>query len=275
MTEQHDQLTRFLFADAGVRGVWVQLQQSYRAACQWQTQSEAADQQLGMGLAAVSLLSATIKIQGSVFVQVKAQGWIESLLLQATHQRKVRGMIRTRALPPTLDLAEGQLILTLEPEQGQSYQGVVALAQQPLSAALERYFRDSEQLPTRIWLAADNTRAAGLLLQQIPDADRDDDDWPRLTMLANTLSDEELLTLACDKLLYRLFNQETWQLYPAESVNHFCTCSEQKTLALLRAMSPAELTDICTEQGSVEINCQFCGRSYHYQAEQLGAAGIL
>ncbi len=275
MVEDKDRLYRFLFTEAGVRGVWVHLNETYRKATEWQTLSAEAIEQLGLGLAAVGLLSATIKIQGSVFIQAKAEAWVESLLLQANNRRQLRGMIRTREQPPTLDLGHGQLILTLEPDQGQTYQGVVDLAGQPLSAALEAYFRESEQLPTRIWLAADGNNAAGLLLQQMPGEQKAVDDWPRLTLLADTISIEELIHLSNETLLNRLFHQEVWSLYPGEPLAHFCTCSEEKTLASLQAMAASELVDICAELGFVEVSCQFCGRRYQHQPEKLQALGLI
>jgi len=210
MIEQ-DLLRRFLFEDLGVRGTWVKLTTSWQAAKQHQLGPENAQLQLGQALAAVVMLSATIKFNGSMILQAQGDGDIKTLVAQSTHDRKIRGLIRSNDQATTGSLetlfGQGRLVLTIEPDNAQPYQGVVPLQGKNLAAALQTYFEQSEQLNTRLWLFADETRAAGLLIQELPAQNSDKADWERIEILANTVTEREVLELDCENLLYKLFNK--------------------------------------------------------------------
>jgi molecular chaperone Hsp33 len=142
---------------------------------------------------------------------------------------------------------------------------------------LEDYFARSEQLATRLWLAADGERAAGLLLQRLPNRDSDDPDaWERATTLADTLKDAELLGLPAEQVLTRLFHEEQVRVYDPEPVAFRCTCSADKVGGMLRGLGVEEVRSVVAEQGEVRVNCEFCGRPYVWDAvevERLFAAG--
>ena len=265
MIEQ-DFLRRFLFEDLGVRGEWVKLTTSWQAAKQHQLGPQHAQHQLGQALAAVVMLSATVKFKGSMILQAQGDGGLRTLVAQATHDRKIRGLIRSNDQVSTESLetlfGKGRLVLTIEPDNAHPYQGIVPLQGKNLAAALQTYFEQSEQLKTRLWLFANETHAAGLLLQELPSQNSYKADWERIEMLADTLTERELLELDCEHLLYRLFNEEKVRLFDAEPVEFQCACSRPKIERTLLAMGREELEDILQEHGTIQVVCEFCSGQY-------------
>jgi molecular chaperone Hsp33 len=168
----------------------------------------------------------------------------------------------------------GRCAITLDPaapKPGQQrYQGVVPLRgadDEPLprlADVLEHYMRQSEQLESRIVLAADDRMAAGLLIQRLPAADPDDDAFPRIAQLAATLTPEELLTLDADTLLRRLFWQEPVQRFAPRAPRFACRCARERVAGMLRGLGPVEVDAIVAEQGAVEVTCEFCGARYRF-----------
>ena len=275
-----DTLSRFLFEHTGIRGHLIHLDASWRAVLAAHDYPEAVRGPLGEALAAVALLAATIKFDGSLILQVQSAGPIRTLVAQATHARTVRGLARWKGeVPANGDLAaqfgDGRLVLTIERSQGEPYQGIVPLAGQRLSHAIEGYFSDSEQLPTRLWLAADGQRAAGLLLQRLPSDHPVDEDWERVGLLAATLTPGELIDLPADRLLYRLFNEEPVRLFEPERFAFRCGCSRGRIADTLKLLGENEIDAILAEQGTVQVTCEFCNRDYRFDpidARQLFAA---
>ena len=274
MTEQ-DLLRRFLFEDLGVRGEWIKLTTSWQAAKQYQQGPQNAQLQLGQALAAVVLLSATIKFNGSIILQAQGDGDLRTLVAQSTHDRKIRGLIRSNDHVPVGSLedlfGQGQLVLTIEPDNAQPYQGVIPLKGGNLAAALQTYFEQSEQLKTRLWLFASETHAAGLLLQELPSQNSYKVDWERIEILADTVTELELLELDCAPLLYRLFNEEKVRLFDAEQVEFQCACSRLKIERVLRAMGREELEDILQEHGTIQVGCEFCSEQYLFDRVDVDA----
>jgi len=265
MIEQ-DLLRRFLFEDLGVRGEWVKLTTSWQAAKQHQQGSQNAQLQLGQALAAVVMLSATVKFKGSMILQAQGDGDLKTLVAQSTHDRKIRGLVRCNDHVPAGSLetlfGQGQLVLTIEPDNAQPYQGVVPLKGKNLAAALQTYFEQSEQLKTRLWLFANGTHAVGLFLQELPSQNSSKADWERIEILADTVTEQELLGLDCENLLYKLFNEEKVRLFDAEPVEFRCACSRPRIQRTLRAMGKEELEDILREHGTIQVGCEFCSEQY-------------
>jgi molecular chaperone Hsp33 len=268
MMIEQDLLRRFLFEELGVRGEWVNLTASWQAAKQHQQGSAVVQQLLGQALVAVVMLSATIKFKGSMILQAQGDGDISTLVAQSTEERKIRGLVRSRgdAAAGSLEamFGQGRLVLTVDSGKAQPYQGVVPLQGDNLAAALESYFIQSEQLNTRLWLFANDTHAAGLLLQELPAQQGEEADWQRIEILANTITKAELLELDCESLLYRLFHEEKVRLFDAEPVEFECACSRQRIERTLRAMGREELESILEERDGVEVICEFCGERYHF-----------
>lgn len=270
MTTDQDQLHRFLFEHAGVRGALVSLDAAWRAVLERHPYPAAVQGPLGEALAAVLLLTATLKFEGSLILQVQGDGPLRSIVTQATHQRTVRGLARWQgAIVPANwpDLVgQGRLVLSLQARDGEPYQGVVPLAGDSLASAIEGYFATSEQLPTRLWLAADGQRATGLMLQRMPGAATDQDAWNRTCQLGATVNVGELLGLSAADLLRRLFHQEDLRLFEPEPAAFRCGCSRQRIADTLRALGPDEVNAIVAEQGAIDVTCEFCNRDYRFDA---------
>lgn len=267
MIEQ-DVLHRFLFEELGVRGEWVKLTTSWQAAKLHQRGSEDMQQQLGQALAAVVMLSATVKFKGSMILQAQGNGDIKTLVAQATEQRKIRGLVRGKDNVAVGSLetmfGHGRLVLTIESQNGHPYQGIVPLQGSNLAAALQTYFEQSEQLKTRLWLFANATHAVGLLLQELPAQENYQADWEHIEILANTVTEQELFDLDCEHLLYRLFNQEKVRLFDAEPVEFSCSCSRSNIERTLFTMGRTELESIIKERDIIEVHCEYCSERYHF-----------
>lgn len=282
-----DFIQRFHFSDSPVRGELVQLGASVEEVLDRHAYPERVARLLSEAMAASVLLTTTLKFQGSLILQARGSGPLETLMVECNHRREVRGIATvgedwSEAMTelPLAQLfgADAQLVITIDPEEGQRYQGIVPLDGATLAQCLEHYFMQSEQLPTRLWLAAEDESAAGLLLQVLPGHDRgeDADIWPRLCQLTETVTPGELLALPASELLYRLYHEETVELYESESVNFHCNCSRERTERVLLSLGENELRGIVAEQGAIEVACQFCNQEYRFDpidVEQLLRGG--
>ncbi len=281
-----DQLQRFIFDQADVRGVLVGLEQSYLDALDRHDYPTSIRSLVGQMLAAVSLLSSTLKFEGRLSLQARGDGAVSMLMAECTRQNHLRGIARFDAdaeaaltsdeLPQLI--GHGQLVITIEPDQGQRYQGVVPLDQPTLAGCLEQYFAHSEQLATRIMLCSGERKAAGMLLQALPSAEAGQqsehyaENWNRISHLGSTLSDQELLELDNETLLFRLFHEEEVRVYDANELVFKCDCSKDRCLGALRTLSDLELQQMLDEQGVIEMDCQFCKARYsidQVEVEQL------
>jgi molecular chaperone Hsp33 len=275
-----DCLHRFVFEHTDVRGELVHLDASWRAVLERQHYPAPVRELLGQALAAASLLSATIKFDGFLHLQLRGDGPVDLVLVEVTAQRTVRGLAHWSGEVPRASLAaqvgKAWLTLTIDPGgERERYQGLVAVEQDTLAATLEDYFRQSEQLATRLWLAADARCAAGMLLQRLPESSPDPDAWKRDVMLGETLTASELLTLPTRELLRRLFHEEDLRLFEPEPVIFRCRCSRERIATVLRGLGYAEVRDILEEQGEVSVTCEFCRLTQVFDAvdvERLFAA---
>jgi molecular chaperone Hsp33 len=286
-----DTLRRFIFERFPVRGYVVHLDASWRALIEHHAYPDVIRDTLGESVAATVLLAATLKFDGLLTLQMQGPGPLHLLVVQATHRMAVRGVARWRGtLPPaeaTLDQLSGGGHLTVTVESGDRssrYQGIVPLGGRRLADCFEAYFARSEQLPTRLWLAATADRAAGLLLQRLPSGasasaeerehwvEAGDEDWNRVLHLATTLTSPELTGLPGPELLHRLFHEEDLRLFEPGPVFFQCTCSRERVSGILRSLGETEVRDILTERGSVEVRCEFCNRAWRYDA--VDVAGL-
>ena len=272
---EKDVIHRFVFEDCGVRGELVRLDATWQAVRECHDYPQAVQRHLGEALAGVLLLAGTIKLRGALILQAQGSGPLRTIVAQATGDRTVRGLARWEGEVDDDNLAaamgEGRLVMTIQREQGEPYQGVVPLEGENLADVLGFYFRQSEQLPTGLWLSCTPGAAAGLLLQQLPSQGTEEPDWQRLCTLAETLTRAELLELPADQLLFRLFHEERLRLFDAEPVAFRCRCSRSRIERTLIAMGPAELDEYAEADGSVEVTCEFCNRSYAFDAVDLQA----
>ncbi len=273
-----DTLHRFIFDGHPVRGDMVSLDGVWQEVQARKRYPEPVRELLGQMLAAAALLSATIKIDGGISLQIQGTGPITLLVADATSARTLRGVARWRGEVPEHNfralVGDGRLVITIDPGKGRErYQGIVELTGESLADSIIGYLERSEQLATRLQLVSDHQRAAGLLLQKLPgEADEDHDAWNRITTLAQTLTAEELLGLDAQEVLHRLFHEESLRLFDPEKVRFHCDCSRERVAEMLRTLGREEVDSIIAERRVVEVDCQFCNASYRFDAvdaEQL------
>lgn len=263
-----DSLHRLIFDGLGVRGELASLDASWRAVLDRHSYPPVVQRPLGEALTSVLMLAATLKLEGNLILQAQGSGPLRTLVAQATHERTIRGLARWHGEVPEGPLArqfgDGRLILTLQPLAGERYQGIIPLHGDGLRDAVEAYFAASEQLPTRLWLAVSPNRAVGLMLQRLSEASPDTDAWNRTCMLADTVTEPELLRLDVRSLIKRLFHEEDVRLFEPEPIAFRCGCSRMRIADTLRALGRSEVEQIVAEQGSVDVTCEFCNRDYRF-----------
>jgi len=287
-----DVLHRFLLERAGVRGALVRLGPAWREVAGRADYPAEVRELLGEALAASALLTANIKLDGELSVQLKSTGALRLLFAECTDQGRLRGLARwEQPLPQPLSLdALPQAVMAItigNVERGRRYQGLVELRAADLAGVLENYFAQSEQLPARLVLAADGEHAVGLMLQKLPDeggraAAQDEDAWTRVMHLTTTLGAAEMLATAPEQLLYRLYHEESVRLFEPRPLAFGCSCSRERVAAMLRSLGRDEVeATLDAQDGQIEVNCEFCAQRYQFDrvdAEHLlrdaGGAGI-
>ena len=278
-----DAQLRFLLPAAGVRGVAVHLGETWRSIAARADYPPAAAELLGEAAAAAALFTGHAKVDGRLSVQLRSQGAIGTLFAECTAAGTLRGIVRLNeaAGAPLRDLralgGDALLAITIEnPPLGNAepmrYQGLVALQAAHLDEAFEDYFRQSEQLPTRLLLACDGQRAAGLLLQKLPGEEGDEDGFRRASALFDTLGGDELLALPPADVVHRLFHEEAPQLVGEKPLRFACSCSRERVESMLVSLGREEAeAAVAAGDGSASILCEFCGQGYGFDAGQIAA----
>ncbi len=203
---------------------------------------------------------------------------VSLVVINGDNNQQVRGVARWKgdiADDASLHdmLGKGHLVITIEPKQGERYQGVVGLEGDTLAQVLEGYFERSEQLKTRLWIRVGKhdgkACAAGMLLQIVPDGKGSAEDFEHLEQLTNTIKDEELFALPAEELLYRLYNQETVQLFTPQQISFRCGCSRERSAAAIVTVAREEINDILAQDGAVALHCDYCGTTYSFDSAQV------
>ena len=281
---------------AGIRGRLVRLDASAARALGVHALAELAARVAGEVLALATLLGTSLKLDGRLTAQTKSDGPLDLIAAdyygaEGGKPKGVRGYARldkerfaSIAAPPSFAAlaGAGSLAITIEPRRGgKTYQGIVTLSPKGIAASAETYFEQSEQLPTLIRLAAaplytkGNSepawRAGGLMLQVTPNAKRSEDDWGRLSTLAATVEDLELVdtALTAETLLWRLFNQEEVHVQPAEPIAFRCDCDGERIAAVLRSYSEEERAGLADADGVLRARCEFCGRVHEIEKGRI------
>lgn len=290
-----DRLLKFLFHQAPVRGEVVRLSESWQRMTALHAYPEPVLRLLGETTAAAALLSATIKFAGNLILQIHGDGPVQLLVVECRPDLAYRATAKLR--PDAVIEAgagwrqlvnvggQGRCAITLDPGNSpaaqQRYQGIVPLQGSRVAEALEAYLLQSEQIESRLWLAADERAATGMLLQRIArpsahGAEHDEDAWRRTTMLSDTVSAAELLEIPAEEVVRRLFWQERLERQTAMTPRFACTCSRDRTGRMLLTLGRAEVDSILAEQGSVRVTCEFCNARYSFDVvdvSQLFATG--
>ena len=271
MKTEPDSLHRFLFEHAPIRGERVHLDASWRSVLEHHDYPPLLRQMMGELTAAAVLLAATLKLDGSLVLQIQGSGAIKLLVVECSGDLKLRATAKWEGtlhgrLPDLV--GDGRFVITLVQKNGkQAYQGIVALEGESVAEILQNYMTRSEQLDTRLWLVADEHTASGMLLQKLPEqaADYSDvDAWSRVDQLAQTLHNDELLQLPTQELLHRLFHEEDVRLFEVQPVSFHCSCSRDKIAQMLRMLGAEEVETILTERQIIEVNCEFCNHRYEF-----------
>lgn len=271
-----DILHRYLFDNADVRGELVQLQDSYQHVIGSHAYPPVLQVLLGELMAATSLLTATLKFSGDISVQLQGNGPVSLAVINGNNLQQLRGVARwDGALADDANLAdlfgEGYMVITLTPDEGERYQGIVALDKPTLAACVEEYFNQSEQLPTSLWLFADGKQAAGMFLQILPSQEDHNHDFEHLSQLTSTIKAEELFTLEAQDVLHRLYHQEEVRLFDPIEVSFKCTCSRERSAAAIKTLDRAEVEAILAEDGNVAMGCEYCNANYVFDGIDIAA----
>lgn len=274
-----NEIQRFSFDGTNVRGERVFLNSAYQEIIKRKEYPLPLEKLLGEFVAAIALLRDIIKIDGVLSIQAKGHGFLSTLMTECDENQNLRGIAQwddTQEIPEVISLKEvlagGYLAITIKPRNGQRYQGIVEIVGDTLSECLEEYFTQSEQLPSRVWLAANGAQCGGLFLQRLPSEqakEGDEDAWERFTHLASTVKEEELLGLETEVLLHRLYHEEEVRLYDTKSMQFGCSCSRQRTLDAVMSLGQEEVREILIEQGSIKVDCQFCAEKYEFTTADL------
>ena len=297
-----NELLVFVCDGAPVRGEIVSISTAWQAVLARRNDPPVIRQILGDFVAAATLLSASLKFDGTLIIQAQSKGPISLLVVECSSNLTMRATVKLSVEPSEIDqnatLAvlldaanTGRLVITLDPSERQPgqppYQGIVALQQdhngiampvQNAAEAIMLYMRHSEQLETRIWLASNEQVVGGLLLQRLPnsgghvhlDPQTAAEGWSRIQALGETITTDELLELSPETTLRRLFLNESSvagvRTFPTRPVQFACRCSRLKVADVLRMLGEEEVNSILAEQGAVETGCEFCGKSYRFDA---------
>jgi molecular chaperone Hsp33 len=274
-----NEIQRFSFDNTNVRGERVLLNSAYQEIIKRKQYPLSLEKLLGEFVAAIALLRDIVKIDGVLSIQAKGNGFLSTLMTECDEHQNLRGIAQwdeSQDVPDTFSLKDvlegGYLAITIQPRNGLRYQGIVEIVGDTLSECLEQYFSQSEQLPSRIWLAANGAQCGGLFLQRLPleqAKEGDEDAWERFTHLASTVKEEELLGLETELLLHRLYHEEEVRLYDTKPMQFGCSCSRQRTLDAVMSLGSEEIRELLIEQGSVKVDCQFCAEKYEFTEDDL------
>lgn len=268
---------RFIFDGMPVRGLHVALHEVWRHIVKQKPYPAAIRRSLGELLAAGGLLSADLKTEGTLTLQVQGQGKLKMLVVEATSEGTCRATARwdeSAQISDEENLSEllgnqGVFVITLQPKDGEPWQGMVPLEGDSISEMLMSYMRRSEQLDTHIVLAAGEESIGGLLLQRLPGQEADEDVWSHFVVLASTVTQQDLLTLDAQNLLYRLFHETPPRMFEPDSFEFACTCSRGKVGDMLLLLGGQEVGQVVAEQGSIEVDCDFCNQKYVFDESEV------
>lgn len=280
-----DTLQKFMIENAAVRGELVEISETWQHILSHRDYPQPVIALLGDMVAAAALLSANLKFNGAMIMQIHGDGPVKLLVAEcdsALNLRATAKLADDAVIPEDATLetlvnrnGQGRFVITLDPQDKlpgqQPYQGIVPLDGDDVATVIEHYMMRSEQLDTRLWLAADRSVSRGLLLQKLPveggtGAGLHDtaEAWNRLSILGATLGREELLTTGIETLLRRLFWEETVRTFEPRHPQFRCSCSREKVGNMLKMLGRAEVESALEELGSLSVDCDFCGQTYEF-----------
>lgn len=277
--QDNDKLYRYLFQNRAVRGEWIRLNQTFCDTLNTHQYPTTVQNLLGEMMVATSLLTATLKFNGNITVQIQGDGALKLALVNGSDQQKIRALARLNGdihddMTLQQMVGKGVLVITIAPTEGERYQGVIALDKPTITECLEDYFVRSEQLQTQLIIRTGEFDgkpvAAGMLLQIMPDGSGSPEDFEHLATLTATLKEEEIFGLTAEELLYRLYHEETVEIYPSQEVKFHCGCSAERSGAALMLVSDEEIEEMLAEhKGSIDMQCECCGTHYFFNKDSI------
>ncbi|MDO4430066.1 MAG: Hsp33 family molecular chaperone HslO [Lonepinella koalarum] len=277
--QDNDKLYRYLFQNRAVRGEWIRLNQTFNDTLNTHQYPNAVQNLLGEMMVATSLLTATLKFNGNITVQIQGDGPLKLALVNGSDQQQIRALARLDGdISDEMTLQDmvgnGVLVITIAPTEGERYQGVIALDKPTVAECLEDYFVRSEQLQTQLVIRTGEFNgqavAAGMLLQIMPDGSGSPEDFEHLATLTATLKDEEIFGLTTEELLYRLYHEEQVEIYPPQHVQFHCGCSVERSGAALMLVPDEEIEEMLVEhKGSIDMQCECCGTHYFFNKDSI------
>jgi molecular chaperone Hsp33 len=275
---QQDLLHRYLFDKLDVRGELVQIEHAYNEMIANHNYPEPVKALLGELLVATCLLTATLKFEGEIAVQLQGDGPVKYAVINGDDKQNMRGIARMQSEVSGTTVKElvgkGYMVITITPTKGERYQGIVPLEHDTLSKCIESYFEQSEQLKTRLWFATDTTegkaKACGLFLQVLPvDKQKSINDFTHLEALSDTIKREELLELDANTVLTRLYHEDNPRVFDPQAITFKCGCSREKTITALVNVGQQALLDDVAENGAVNISCHYCLKEYAFDEQDI------
>lgn len=280
-TQDNDKLYRYLFQNRAVRGEWVRLNRTFTETLNTHHYPKAVQNLLGEMLVASSLLTATMKFEGSITVQIQGDGALKLAVVNGNEQQQFCALARVEgeiAEDATLHqmIGNGVLVISIIPNNGERYQGVIGLDKPTVSECLEDYFARSEQLATQLTIRVGEYHgeavAAGMLLQIVPDGIGSPEDFEHLATLTATVKADEIFGLDAESLLYRLYHEENVEVYPPQATEFKCGCSRERSGGAILLMPESEIAEMLAEkQGVIDIQCECCGTQYFFDKAALDA----
>lgn len=280
MQPDFDQIHRFIFDGTDIRGEIVTLKNSYRDATAHQNLPDFSKQLLGEFLAAAAILGETLKFDGLLTLQARGNGAIPLIMAEIDNLGHVRGIVKQgdQQIPSAGTLPEvignGVLVLTIDPKNGERYQGIVPLEKATLSECLSDYFERSEQLSTKLVLFSNTHMCSGVLLQALPmqlqkDEDVRHESWSTAIQFLNTLSAQESFELDHNTVLHRLFNEMQCKIFGGKTIQFHCHCSRKRSAVAVNSLGLNDARELIDENGAIDINCDFCGTAYQFKKDDL------
>ncbi len=283
--KNNDFINRFLFDETDIRGEIATFESEFQKSFAHQKFPKALIPLFGEFIAGTSLLSEVLKFEGILTLQARGDGDIALLMAETNHLGHFRGIVR---LQPDKDIdvdslqeknlqeliGNGVLTITIDPEKGKRYQGIVPVDSPSLSECLQGYFAQSEQLPTFVKLFATHTHCGGLFLQCLPaqkitDQEKREDVWNTVAQLGNTVSADELFTLANEEVLLRLFHEMQCRVFDPKALAFRCTCDRERSANALQSLGYDDAVQLLSERENIAIDCQFCGKEYTFGVQDI------
>lgn len=280
-----DTMQKFVFEDATVRGELVDVSETWKQVQARRDYPQSVKTVLGEMLAATALLSANLKFNGAIIMQIYGDGPLRLLVVECDSDLNMRATAKLADNAIVSDEAtlrelvnikgQGRFVITLDPKDKlpgqQAYQGIVPLDGDTVATVIENYMLRSEQLDTKLWLAANGDVSRGLLLQKLPheggivtNTESDLATWDRAVMLASTLRPEEMMSTDVETLMRRLFWEETIRVFDPQHPHFLCTCTREKVGTMLQMLGQEEVNSALEELGKLAVDCDFCGQHYEF-----------